>query len=330
MNFSSEKIAFAGLLCACMVVIDHAQTPASPGSSAWWVMSIVSRGICQIAVPFFFTVSGFFLAAHIEENGWWKREMLKRVKSLCLPFLLWSLIGTCVLLPIVDSESLPHGWAALRYVGLYPFALPFVTPLWYLRSLIILVAISPLLVWLVRMKYGVLVLAGWYIVSIALSKMLAQWPAVNNFLGNFVPLKWGCFWFSLGVYLRDRGIVFKPSFCKTALIIIVGILLVLGAKFSELNGFEYAALMQKISIPFLLAGFWYLAPRKGQPHALLSYAFPIYLIHMPIIAYCRKFVPAEGLLAYASTITIAIVVSIAVAFLLKTMPKVAKLLFGGR
>jgi len=36
------------------------------------------------------------------------------------------------------------------------------------------------------------------------------------------------------------------------------------------------------------------------------------------------------LLAYASTITIAIVVSIAVAFLLKTMPKVAKLLFGGR
>ena len=48
-----------------------------------------AHGLGKIAVPFFFLASGYFLAGHLDEDGWYGRKVKKRVFSLVIPLLLW-------------------------------------------------------------------------------------------------------------------------------------------------------------------------------------------------------------------------------------------------
>lgn len=42
----------------------------------------------DMTVPYFFMASEFFLAGHMEEPGWYPREMKKRFRSLVEPYVL--------------------------------------------------------------------------------------------------------------------------------------------------------------------------------------------------------------------------------------------------
>lgn len=82
---TSRKISNIGLLCALMVVCIHTPWPLKMPSLA--IVHFLRRGIGQMAVPFFFAVSGVFLAAHFKESDWYKRELAKRVRTLLLPYV---------------------------------------------------------------------------------------------------------------------------------------------------------------------------------------------------------------------------------------------------
>ena len=161
----SHKISFASLLCAAMVVGIHVDGYQIPWSGMWLWNRFGHNGVFLIAVPFFFTVSGFMLAGHyacldsdsrLFDWGVWRDECVKRIRSLLVPYLIWC--SAAVLLACVPAiaANLLHGrdllantpsgwrWWTIAY-GLYPFTYPNVVPLWYLRTLMILVFISPLL-----------------------------------------------------------------------------------------------------------------------------------------------------------------------------------------
>ena len=293
----SEKIASLGFLCACMVVIDHATVLLAKGCAAWWTVEIVSRGICQIAVPYFFVVSGFFIAAHFEEPGWWRRECAKRLKSLIVPYFIWAVIGSLCLLPF--EKELHNGIGALSCLGLNPAGMPFYTPMWYLRSLMCLAIVSPFLLWALK-KAGVWALAFWYLLSFVLSRALSGYPEMTNFFGNFLPLKWGFFWFSLGIWLRQHGsenVVRK--FGKVWVewtFAAIGVALVVLSKWMAIAASPYAVAVQRLSIPFLLMGFWNLMPSFRL--SIAGYSFPVYLLHMIFTKYCEYLIPADGFILY--------------------------------
>ena len=46
-----------------------------------------------MAVPFFFFISGFFLSGHVHEDGWVRRELRKRMKTLVVPYFIWVVIA---------------------------------------------------------------------------------------------------------------------------------------------------------------------------------------------------------------------------------------------
>lgn len=83
----SNKFRNMALLCAFLVVIIHCVSHL--GITNWFVSMAIQDGFCRIAVPYFFFASGFFLAAHIQENGWYSGEIRKRVQSLLIPYLVF-------------------------------------------------------------------------------------------------------------------------------------------------------------------------------------------------------------------------------------------------
>lgn len=79
---SGQKIANAGLLASLMVVGIHVIGNRAVDSLVKCWDQISRFGFFRIAVPFFFVCSGYFLALHVEESGWYRTACCKRIKSL--------------------------------------------------------------------------------------------------------------------------------------------------------------------------------------------------------------------------------------------------------
>lgn len=131
----SQKLRNAALLCSFLVVIIHCVSHF--GVSYAPIRMAVYDGICRVAVPFFFFASGFFLCGHIGEKGWYKREILKRFKTLVVPFVAFSLLYRFF------HFSADVSW--LTVFGLNTTTWPYLVPLWYIRGLIVLMVLSPII-----------------------------------------------------------------------------------------------------------------------------------------------------------------------------------------
>ncbi len=138
----------------------------SYGEFSMWINQFV-----QVAVPVFFILSGFFFF----RNGWnkntdwqetYKSKIGKRIYSLLIPYLIWNV------LPIINyscgniysiifkgkkADELIYYLQELWSSGLwhiwwdkYPGELPYNFPLWYVRDLVILCIVSPLIFFIIK------------------------------------------------------------------------------------------------------------------------------------------------------------------------------------
>ena len=138
----SNKIAAISFICTCLVVLIHVPVPSVQLSPGWFLSKLFSYGICLISVPIFFVISGFFLGRHQNETGWWKREVVKRIKSLLVPYFCFNLL---YFLWISGFHNI--GFTTLiRATISSPFDYPTLGPLWYVRSLLLYIVISPLFI----------------------------------------------------------------------------------------------------------------------------------------------------------------------------------------
>ena len=87
----SEWIRAVSFFAALLIVPIHASFlgRVEMSSVEYWTMTIISNGICRVAVPWFFVVSGFFLA--LSYKGYWAL-LKKRFQSLYVPFVIWNAI----------------------------------------------------------------------------------------------------------------------------------------------------------------------------------------------------------------------------------------------
>lgn len=177
---NSEAIRAISFLCALLVVPIHctsATTLAMSGEVAaprWAVILqlLGSDTISCLAVPWFFVVSGFFLAHQLtafakksDVLAWWRSSVLKRLLTLGVPFLLWNAIY--YLFKLATGKygfSLPHAFAQLTGCDLYD--VPACGQFWYVRCLFLYVFAAPFFFLLMRSRrVGAFVLfalaAGW-------------------------------------------------------------------------------------------------------------------------------------------------------------------------
>lgn len=337
----SNKLASMSLLGAIFVVFIHIWTPTPPGSFAWWLYSLTSMR--KMAVPLFFLISGFLLAGHVSDEDWWKRENSKRVKSLLIPYVLWSVLWMLFLVfrqllgNYVQGHPLLDGVLLIvtdhRFLGLDLFSHPQMVPLWYVRALIILVFFSPVVVWLLKRC------PRRFLCCAFLCAIFDRCAGGTYFylIGSTFSISY-LFYFAFGMALRT-GVIKVPGkdFSFPAAIIAVavwGLVQVITCQ----AGFEQSSAQTRFWLRRLevlecmcwmyLA--WRIIPSRPLPRYLAGMAFPIYLVHWFVLAVWQRDAVAT-VLGFSLTCIVGIGVSVVLCAILKCcLPKFSGVLFGGR
>jgi len=265
----SERFAAMSLFCACLIVFFHATPAPDKGSFNWWFFHIFGReGICCIAVPYFFACSGYFLAGHYGDEKWWLNEVVKRIKSLVVPFYIWMAVG--IVFGIIVSHvkqqflhievsdaflSLPHWEKLVLYSGLHPFR--DIGVLWYVRTLFLFVLASPVIFFFLRWPLSTA--CGLFGAHLATCYLFSVSDLDIYFLlDRFFSVR-GVLYFFIGAALRtycSADVLRLPSRTVT-LCLSLGMML-LGAKnlLQFTPGWGLDILVEAISVPFLIVGMW--------------------------------------------------------------------------
>lgn len=312
---TSNKMANMGFLCAIFIVLLHSGC----------------GGITSVAVPYFFLAAGYFLAGHIGETGWWRREVCKRVRSLLIPMWIWGVVFLITGLILqwgirlvgydYHGEAMAFGDRVLGCLGLR-FTVN-MGVLWFVRMLFILVVISPLLRGGGRFEnLSRLALFagayGWFELS------HLEPGALWNFFEYGFSLR-GLLYFSIGLYLRQYPIQLKVSKALRAVLVCGSVMCI---------WFNISVL---ISVPVHMLTLYLLMPsRRAYGN---GYSFPIYLLHMEVMLGLTACLAALGIRSSAChalwiivlRFSVCLVGSILFTRILRCYaPRFARLAFGGR
>lgn len=155
----SSKIKFISLICTVMVVYRHAHTLEAffgADCTTCYTHKFVAKGITNmtsIAVPYFFLISGFFFFKHSYYN---KRNYISMLKkkfvTLFIPFCIWNMLA---IYPLWFSGKIVIEEHWLLYIIDFLHS-DYNGPLWYVRTLMIFMLLSPLVDWIfcIDAKFG--------------------------------------------------------------------------------------------------------------------------------------------------------------------------------
>lgn len=313
---TSNKIKNMGFLCALLVVMQHI-----PQSG--WIGRMES--LTQIAVPFFFVVSGYFFVKDADSKDWWTRAMAKRLRTLLIPYLFFCLSW-------FGMHDLIRGMTSglIAALGLDLCAWPAVAPLWYVRALLLYMVVAPVVYWFVAKSKLWAGLALFLLGCVALVANCIAFATDNVSLMRF--LRWGInfggfFWFVLGMAIRRWCNEFVIPKCvrmcaggALAIILVVAI-----------GGFPNGttgAIARFLTTPIVMAGIWFLVPSGGFPVVLCRNTFAIYVIHWQLSRLMHAMTKSEFAVVY---LVVCVLGSILIAEVLRKLsPHFANVVLGGR
>jgi len=157
----SEKIKIVSFFSILLVILLHSfNLDSGPipdsilfnKSSVWFIEDLISFGFTRIAVPLFFILSGFLFFYNHNAGDSLFNKIKKRFRTLLIPFLFWSLFGIAFYFVL---QSIPQTAVFFTKERVVDFSFQkwlvkiFVNPipyqLWFIRDLMLIVLISPLL-----------------------------------------------------------------------------------------------------------------------------------------------------------------------------------------
>ena len=348
---SFHRLANASLLAALGVVAIHLPLPYEAGSAWHYLHRLVSLGLGKAAVPFFFLVSGYLLALHAGEPGWWKSALRKRVRTLLVPYLIWSVAFALVLfaasaikeLPALPDRAFVTEWLTAKkglVFGLDVTDVPLLVPLWYVRTLAILAIASPLILGILG-RCGKSALYFLFAVSLLFSFAVEYRPeiifdpVIKAFRQTLHPES--VFYFSLGLWLqttsrrsdriglRRSPLVLSVSASLAVALLVLRVILI----FSD----RPYLVPYAVVVPFVLIAFWESVPDTPWPAGLTSLSFPIYILHYFVLHAADVLLAGRGdnVLRIVVVYLLAVLLSAACALALRRFaPRFAAVAFGGR
>lgn len=161
-TYLSDKIRIISLITMVLLTYVHAYTfPSNVFAGEAWSLEglnfalqyTISQGLARFRIPFFFILSGYFyFRALARTDGSFLAQFTKRARTIALPYVLWSLFG----LALYALLQWPSAWRAFfphnPVWGLSPMEVlekvlinPIPYQLWFLRDLMVLFALAPLI-----------------------------------------------------------------------------------------------------------------------------------------------------------------------------------------
>jgi surface polysaccharide O-acyltransferase-like enzyme len=301
-----------------------------------YLEEFVSNGVCRLAVPLLFCISGFlFFKSNNYTLHTYPRQLQKRVYTLLIPYLIWSIWG------IVFYYSLQlfpgsYKFFTKDYIadfGLYDYIdkiwiHPIPYQLWFIRDLMILVLIAPIIYIAIKHLHAVPVLI-----------LLAIWFYNIN---TVLVVNEGLLFFTIGAFIALKNIRMRPIPGLYIYLTLLSYIMILFVKTSlhETSQFNtYYKISILIGLPCIWALYDKVIPLKkiilmqNLIH-ISSYSFFLYLFHEPFLTIIKKgliYIQVASLFVYFSTPTIVIIISLFTAYLLKkNFGKIYIIIAGGR
>lgn len=295
-QYTSDKLRMVSFVSIIMVLYIHCGFHETAGEIAGMTGNIllqdaISSKIARTAVPMFFMISGMLFFRNISCLSDLWHKMKKRARTLLVPYLIAALFLPAVyalmsILPwtahFVNSSdsgsvfSFPFADMLMQlYIATPGSTVPVGFHLWFLRDLIVIVALSPVLYEFKKRKLGGVLL----ILLFSLSFLPTRLPVVTS-----------AFWFVAG----DMLLLHLSTRHKWAWLVTYVALCIAEVLYPS-------AVWRWISIPIILIGvaaLWNLYDIVASPNFKLSdskmlalncqFTFFIYLYHEPTLNIVRK------------------------------------------
>lgn len=340
----SQKLHNMSVTCALLVVLIHCYVPSETWSAFWWFTELMgggrfqTGGIVRCAVPFFFLSSGFFVAGKMAEANWWRREVAKRVRTLLIPFVVWSALAAMVVAgyTMIIAHTVPTWGFWANAFGLEWQGHPLLKQLWFVKCLFLLVLCSPVLARICTLPAILFVFAleGVRVIE----PFDISWKVYSMF-GNTFSLQ-GVSFFMFGIWLRTHKLALPARRFVWPVAVLGGVLMLMA--YAVCDGYgshRMARLLNLGAIPFTMAALWWMMPESRWPLWVTKNAFPLYVLHLfPLIAVRGALFPGwrtpperNCFLVLAMCWGAAVAFSFVNAYCLRRFfPRLAGIVFGGR
>lgn len=341
----SEAISWLRFPLIFLIILLHCySTVGLPGDHGLYFRVIYpfSLWLGETGVPGFFFISGFLFFLSKKS---YQQKLKTRFHTLLIPYLLWNAILLALYI-LAYAAGYPQDingkniadYTLVDYIRTFwdrgsfddGNFVPILCPFWYIRNLLIMSILSPILYYLIK-----------YVREVFLFVVAIWWLFTphNAFISQTV------LFFSLGAYFSileknplDTFSEQKKLFIALCIAFAISDIVVHTLYVTSINlQLHRLALIFNIPVLFLLADY---CCRHGFDSKLLpNAAFIVFSVHYPIVVVMRKVCAAK--LGYASDlihiplyflcVIIATVISILIYVCLdRYMPKVKNILSGNR
>lgn len=328
-----------------------------------YFITFCSSVLPRISVPLFFFMSGFLFFYRTEFNAEsYKKKLKSRSRSLLIPYILWNTIFLLHTLSILVKQMLPSVFPRANKIItnatpeniLYAFwdarhhpltinpnkaseltnhIYPIDVPMWFIRDLMIVVILTPLIYWLIRK------LKGYYPAIIGLI-WYGTWGLE---LGHSDQLICTLFFFSWGAYYSIQKDDFVQQFRKITWILWLYPFIAIADTLCKEQ--VYSMYLHNTGIIVGIISSVILCSRLIEKckikvkEDLVIGSFMVYALHTLLLGYMKSFFgiiippnsPMNLLLMYLIVPTTTILICLGLYKILKKyLPSVASILTGGR
>lgn len=341
-DFSAHLRAM-NLIAALFVVYIHATThrlgatPIPRSDIVYQTQAFFGQQVLQSAVPFFFACSALFLQASLTDGSAPIDALRKRVKTVAVPYLLWSALWAAVAVAAI-AIGFDIGRGDPSFIG-WLLIDPIPGQYWYLRDLVLLVPIG------ILASRLPLSLHGLFAIAIFALWVVDRGPVVIATRDHWSEIvsREGLAWFlATGAVVRAVGIARLSAIATSTQGWMVGLLVAvwIGVPMFLPVMDPARAAMVTAGVIAMFASVSQIRPlaRSGAVQAAAAFSFVIYVAHNPIIRFVQEGLlkifgesTAGHMISYAvGPLLIAGVIIAAYALFARIAPAPASWLNGGR
>lgn len=297
--------------------------------------TFISR-FTDVAIPFFFLISGFLFFYNIDQINDCLAKLKKRLSTLLIPYLTWNIL---LLIFCFALSTIPALAPQIKHTYRLEYSLywiitkltykPIVGQFWYIRTLLIFMFFSPLYLYAIKSR-----ICSLPIILLA----LALWSLIDT---NIVSTEGACF-FLIGGFLAYHSSLPNPQPVKLWIwllplqMLIFSIILFTSIKYVMIRKF---CILAQIYTGWQIS--LYLAANSKICHYLVDlnhHSFFIYATHGVFLRglslFFSRILPHTQIFSFITYLTccfLTLILSFSLSFSLKRItPRIYSILNGGR